>query len=71
MSIDETAAAAPSWSDRLLAFRRLPRVATLMFAAAVVATFLAGLTGGLLARLIGLPLPYMLGAFFVTTSLGL
>jgi membrane AbrB-like protein len=68
---EETEAAAPSWLDRVLAFRRLPRVATLMFAAAVVATFLAGLTGGLLARLIGLPLPYMLGAFFVTMGLGL
>jgi uncharacterized membrane protein AbrB (regulator of aidB expression) len=55
--IDETEAAAPSWLGRVLAFQRLPRVATLMFAAAVVATFLAGLTGGLLARLIGLPLP--------------
>jgi uncharacterized membrane protein AbrB (regulator of aidB expression) len=51
---------APSWLGRVLAFQRLPRVATLMFAAAVVAAFLAGLTGGLLAWLIGLPLPYTL-----------
>jgi hypothetical protein len=58
--VDETEAAGPSWLDRLLAFRRLPRVATLMFAAAVGLTFLAGLTGGLLARLIGLPLPYLI-----------
>jgi uncharacterized membrane protein AbrB (regulator of aidB expression) len=69
--MNETKAAGPSWLDRLLAFRRLPRVATLMFAAAVVLTFLAGLAGGLLVRLIGLPLPYMLGAFFVTMALGL
>jgi membrane AbrB-like protein len=71
---DETAkkaAFAPRWRARVLALRQLPRAATLQYAAAVIATFLAGLAGGLLARLVGMPLPYMLGSFFVTMALGL
>src|SRR5215472_12895993 len=59
------------WRDRVLALRHLPRVATLTFIAAVIATFLAGLAGGIVARFIGMPLPYMLGSFFVTMALGL
>jgi uncharacterized protein len=55
----------------LLSLWQLPRVATLQFIAAVVATFVAGLAGGMLARLIGMPLPFMLGAFFVTMGLSL
>jgi len=55
----------------VLTLRHLPRVATLTFIAAVIATFLAGLAGGVLARFIGMPLPYMLGSFFVTMALGL
>ena len=66
------AASARSWSGRLCSsIGRLPRAATLMFAAAVIGTFLAALVGGLLARFIGMPLPFMLGAFFVTMGLGL
>jgi uncharacterized protein len=60
-----------TWRTRVLAVCRLPRVATLHFAGAVFATFLAGLAGGLLARRIGMPLPFMLGSFFVTMALGL
>jgi membrane AbrB-like protein len=73
--IDETAmkaASARSWSGRLCSsIGRLPRAATLMFTAAVIGTFLAALAGGLFARFIGMPLPFMLGAFFVTMGLGL
>jgi membrane AbrB-like protein len=73
--IDETAmkaASARSWSGCLCSsIGRLPRAATLMFAAAVIGTFLAALAGGLFARFIGMPLPFMLGAFFVTMGLGL
>ena len=71
--IDPATKAAPahSWGSLLTPIRRLPRVATLMFLVAVVATFLAGLAGGLVARFVGMPLPYMLGAFFVTMALSL
>lgn len=73
--MDETAtkaASALSWGARLRSsIGRLPQPAALKFAAAVVLTFLAALAGGLLARLIGMPLPFMLGAFFVTMTLGL
>ena len=66
------AASTRSWGGRLCSsIGRLPRAATLMFAAAVIGTFLAALAGGLLARFIGMPLPFMLGAFFVTMGLGL
>jgi uncharacterized protein len=69
--IDETEPTARSWLEGFLSFRRPPLAATLKFVVGLAATFLAGLAGGLVARLVGLPLPYMLGAFFVTMALGL
>jgi membrane AbrB-like protein len=39
--------------------------------AALVGTLAAGFVGGIVARLVGLPLPWLLGPLFVTAALGL
>ncbi|MGH6785020.1 MAG: AbrB family transcriptional regulator, partial [Sphingomicrobium sp.] len=39
--------------------------------AGIVGTLAAGFAGGLVARAVGLPLPWLLGPLFVTAALGL